>query len=289
VANFLDLDSDGDGIDDAAEGVRDRDGDGVPDFLDVADLPEASDDDGTAGEPVVDPGVPVAEPDTDDVDGDPAPVEPDADTDPDTEIADGADGEEPADETDVAADVDETPAAGGDDDEALGGPAGEPTARAAVGVRVLAPEQLVAGQPNELVLSVVNAGPDVASMAEATMRIPDGVRIDPDQLPEDCSIVGDEVVCRFGSLGVDEMAIRSIVADVDPGVADVEFAASIRAPEGRAEGSSGTLGVLNDGIGRAADELGTPRGALIAVVLVALITGAAILALTRQRDANDIG
>jgi len=78
------------------------------------------------------------------------------------------------------------------------------------------------------------------------------------------------------------------VADVDRDVDDVEFAASIEAPEGRADGSSGSLGVLDEGIGRAAEELGTPRGALIAVVVVALITGAAILALTRQRDTSDI-
>jgi hypothetical protein len=34
VPNFRDLDSDGDGIPDADEGVDDRDGDGVPNFLD---------------------------------------------------------------------------------------------------------------------------------------------------------------------------------------------------------------------------------------------------------------
>jgi hypothetical protein len=300
VPNFLDLDSDGDGIDDATEGVRDRDRDGVPNFLDVPDAPAPSDDD-TVEEPdtpVADPGVPAPEPepepepDSDGADAGAAPVEPGVSDDAEAEVADeepdGAEGQSPTDGAATDTEADGTPG-GETDSEAIGAPVGQPTGRAALGVRILAPEQLIAGQPNELVLSVVNAGPDVASMAEATMRIPDGVRIDPDQLPEGCSITDDQVVCRLGALEVDEMAVLSIVADVDPGVDDVEFAASIQAPEGQDEGSSGTLGVLNDGIGRAAGELGTPRGALISIVVVALITGAAILALTRQRDTNDIG
>jgi hypothetical protein len=285
VPNFLDLDSDGDGIRDAVEGAGDADGDGVPDFLDPDPEPPrgdpgGGDEAGGATDPVdsgpdtsadTGAGDDTAEPEPDpgadaDQGADPAPGQtPDADADPDQSTDEDADG------------------------EAIADPVEEPTARAAVSVRVLAPDQLVAGQPNELILSVINAGPDPASMAEASMLIPDGVRIDVDRLPEDCRISEDEVMCRFGTLDVDERAVRSIVADVDPGTEDVEFAASVRAPEGRAQGTSGPLGVINDGIGRAADELGTPLGALIAVVLVALIAGAGILALTRQRETEDIG
>ncbi len=233
------------------EGSGDTDGDGTPDRLDI----DADDD-----------GIPDAVEGSADTDGDGTPDRLDTDADNDGR----SDAEEGLDDV---------------DGDGIPDFRDERAVRAAVGVQVLAPEQLVAGQPNELLLSVVNAGPDAASMTEATMRIPVGVRIDPAQLPEDCWISNDQVVCRFGALDVDETAVRSITAELDPGVDDVEFAASVRAPEGRAESSSGSLGV----IGRATDELGTPLGALIAVVVVALVTGIAILVLTRQRDTAEIG
>jgi hypothetical protein len=279
--NRIDTDSDGDGIADAVEGAGDTDGDGIPDFLDldadgdgIADAVEGAgdtDDDGVANYLDLDA----------DGDGIADAVEGAGDTDDDG-VANyldlDADGDDIVDADEGAEDL---------DDDGIADFMDERTLRAEIGVRVLTPRGLVAGAMNDVVLAVDNAGPDRASSAEATLSLPAGVEVDASDLPRGCVLDGRELTCRFGAIGPNESASRTIRAAVARGLDDVALEAAVAAPEGRAIGSTGPLAVLDGGLTRAADGLGTTRGALMAVTLVAILCGGAILALTRERTTDE--
>jgi hypothetical protein len=279
IEDRLDTDSDDDGLSDADEGSVDSDGDGTPDNLDtdadddgVSDAEEGQIDTDQDGLPdnldtdADDDGVPDADEGSGDVDGDGIPNNLDTDTDADD---------------DGVSDADE----GQGDSDADGIPNFLDRRRADVEVTVVTvvtAASIVAGEVTELQLEI---GPDLASATTARLSIPEGLEIDLASTPDDCALSGRLLTCELGDLAVAQTVTRSIRAQVLGKTTNLEMAATVQATEGEGQTTTGPIAVLDSAAVRSlADGVRSEEGALVVVVLTAILCGGIILSLTREEQ-----
>jgi hypothetical protein len=277
IEDRLDTDSDDDGLSDADEGSVDSDGDGTPDNLDtdadddgVSDAEEGQIDTDQDGLPdnldtdADDDGVPDADEGSGDVDGDGIPNNLDTDAD-----------------DDGVSDADE----GQGDSDADGIPNFLDRRRADVEVTVVTAASIVAGEVTELQLEIVNRGPDLASATTARLSIPEGLEIDLASTPDDCALSGRLLTCELGDLAVAQTVTRSIRAQVLGKTTNLEMAATVQATEGEGQTTTGPIAVLDSAAVRSlADGVRSEEGALVVVVLTAILCGGIILSLTREEQ-----
>ncbi|MGI9623620.1 MAG: hypothetical protein ACR2PK_12355 [Acidimicrobiales bacterium] len=288
LADRADPDSDDDGLADGAESGEDGDGDGLADRVD----PD-SDNDGLAdGE----------ESTTDtDLDGLADRFDPDSDNDG---LADGEEGNADVDSDgvpnhlDIDSDGDgfDDAEEGSADSDGDGSPNFLDERQASFAITLAPVDDFAEGEVAELEFEITNLGPDGASETTAEIAIPEGLAVDATTVPEGCSVEGTALLCEIGDLDVSEVATKTIQAEVLGRVEVVDVVATVTSAEGTSAFSTGPLSVIplpipdvadvvqavDESVEEASGELQSGRGALVVVVLTALVCGAVILFLTRQ-------
>ncbi len=277
LPDHRDADSDGDGIDDGAEGEGDADGDGTPDRLDT-DSDGDGIDDGAEGEG--------------DADGDGTPDRLDTDSDGDG-IDDGiegggdADGDGTPNHLDGDADGDgrddATEGIGDADADGLPDFLDRRRPSAVMDITVQAPADVVPGEVTQLQLRVVNRGPDPASATTAQLRVPTGVVIDAASAPAGCTVAAQLLTCAVGELGVSQEVTRTVSAEVLGTATHFQVATVVTANEGRATRSTPAVALLDsETVAEVSEGLRSQEGALVIIVLTAILCGGIIISLTRE-------